>query len=117
MQTMFLCEKMYRDLPRKKTYFGPFNVIHKTDKYFTLLQNGVLNNVSINRLKTAHLPLFYTNKSLQPPTRETTEFTENVHLSSDDSSFSQSPELPDLDPIFRRSLMGHVIRSPAILDL
>ena len=43
--------------PLTKVYFGLFKVVHKTDKYFTLLQNSNFNNVSIDRLKTAHLPL------------------------------------------------------------
>ena len=98
----------------EKTYFGPFKVIYKADKYFTLLQNGVLNNVSINRLKTAHLPLFHADDSLQS---STCEATENVPLSSDDLSSLRSPQLPDLDPVFRRSRVGRVIRSPAILDV
>ena len=43
--------------PLTKVYFDPFKVVYKTDKYFTLLQNGNFNKVSINRLKTAHLHL------------------------------------------------------------
>ena len=27
--------------PLERTYFGPFKVIYKADKYFTLIQNGV----------------------------------------------------------------------------
>ena len=103
--------------PLERTYFGPFKVICKADKYFTLLQNGVLKNVSINRLKTAPLPLFQTDESLQSSTCEATESTENDQLSSDDSSSSQSPQLPHLDPVFRRSRVGRLIRPPAILDL
>ena len=84
-----------------------------------MLQNGVqylINNVSINRLKTAHLPLFHADDSLQSSTCEGTESAENVHLSSDDS-YSLQPQLPDLHPVFRRSRVGRVIRLPAILDL
>ena len=46
----------------------------------------------------------------------TCEATENVHLSSDDLSVSQLPQLPDLDPVLRRSRVGCVIRPPVILD-
>ena len=101
----------------ERTYYGPFKVFYKADKYFTLLQNGVLNNVSINRLKTAHLLLFHADDSLRSSTSEATKSTENVRLSSDDSSSSQSPQLPDSVPVFRRSRVGRVIRPPAILDL
>ena len=100
--------------PSERTYFGPFKVIYKADKYFTLLQNRVLNNVSINRLKTAHLPRFHRDDSLES---STCEATENVYLSSDGSFSSQSPQPPDVDPVFRCSRMGRVIRPPPILDL
>ena len=82
-----------------------------------MLQNGELNNVSINCLKTAHLPLFYSDESLQSSTCEAAESTKNVHLSSDGSSSPQLPQLPDMDPIFRCSRVGRVIRPPAILQL
>ena len=54
----------------------------------------------------AHLPLFQTDESLQSSTCEATEFTENVDLFSDDPSSSQSSQLPNLDPVFRRSRGG-----------
>ena len=99
MQTVFVRKDASRS-PLERTYFGPFKVIYKADKHFTLLQNGVLNNVSINRLKTAHLPLFHADDFLQSSTYEATE---KVYLCFDDSSSSRSPQLPDLDPVFRRS--------------
>ena len=86
--------------PLERTYFGSFKVIQKADKYFALLQNGVLSNISVNCLKIVHLPYFHTDKSLQSLTCEATESTGNVHFSSDDSSSLQSPEFPDLDPVF-----------------
>ena len=66
-------------------YFGLFKVTYKTDlkmtfKYFTLLQNGALNNVSINRLKSTHLPLLDTDKFVQSSTRDATELTDDVDL-------------------------------------
>ena len=82
-----------------------------------MLQNGVLNNVSTNRLKTAQLPLFHTDDSLQSSTRKTTEFTDDADLFSDDPSSAQSPQLSDVDLFFRRSKVGRVIRPPAILNL
>ena len=82
MQTMFFVRKDALRSPLERTYFGPFKVIYKADKYFTLQQNGVLDNVSINRIKTAHLPLFQADDSSQS---STCEATENVRLSFDDS--------------------------------
>jgi len=37
-------------------YSGPHKVLQRQDKYFTLAQDGKLPNVSIDRLKAAHLP-------------------------------------------------------------
>ena len=103
--------------PLERTYFGLFKVIYKADRHFTLLQNGALHNVSINCLITARFPIFCTDEFLQSSTCEAAESTENVHLSSDDSSSSKSSQLPDVDFVFRCSRVWRVIRPLAILDL
>ena len=48
-------------------YYGPHEVLEKKGKYFTILRNGVQENISIDRLKTFHEPSstnFKVNESL-----------------------------------------------------
>ena len=67
--------------PLTKVYFVPFRVGYKTDKYFTLLQNGSFNNVSIDRLKTARLPLKSENNEPLPDDLSTIQF-DNINYQS-----------------------------------
>ena len=107
--------------PFTKVYFGPFKVVYKTDKYFTLLQNGNFNNVSIDRLKTAHLPLTSENNEPLPDDLSTIQFdnTNNLddsfrlrfHSTDGDSLLSSydnhmSTATPLQENIYRRTSMA-----------
>ena len=66
-------------------YDGPYRVIKKTDKHFTIDINGRNNTVSINRLKPAHLHTdnFHPTSQTAPPTTQpcrTTHSGQHVHF-------------------------------------
>ena len=42
--------------PLERPYVGPYPVLKKSDKFFTVLINGKKDTISIDRLKTAHGP-------------------------------------------------------------
>ena len=44
-----------RRSPLQKPYDGPYKVLEKSDKFFSILKNGKSSNVSIDRLKPAFL--------------------------------------------------------------
>ena len=104
--------------------------MYRTDKYFTLLQNENFNNVSIDRLKTAHLPLTSENNEPLPDNQTPIQFDntnlENTFrlrfpltddgslLSSNDNHISK--ETPPQENIFKRTRHGRVIRPPVKLD-
>ena len=43
------------DPPLQQPYDGPFKVLHRTDKHFTLDINGRKEVITIDRLKSAHV--------------------------------------------------------------
>uniref|UniRef100_H2Y3T2 Uncharacterized protein n=1 Tax=Ciona intestinalis TaxID=7719 RepID=H2Y3T2_CIOIN len=47
--------------PLHPHYDGPFKVLDKSPKFFTLAMRGRPNTVSIDRIKVAHLPMFPSN--------------------------------------------------------
>ena len=118
--------------PLTKVYFGPFKEVYKTDKYFNLLQNENFNNLSIDRLKTAHLPLTSENNEPLADDLSTIQFDNTNNLddsfrlkfpSTDNDSLLPSNDnhisrvTPPYANIFRRTRHGRVIRSPVKLDL
>ena len=98
--------------PFERHYFGPFKVAFKSDKFFTLVQNGALNNVSINRLKTAHLPLFCSDDQ-----SEISDVQTPLNMPSSSANLHSEICSNSAEPVFRTSRIGRIIRPPAILDL
>ena len=114
-----------------KVYFGPFKVVYTTDKYFTLLQNENFNNVSIDRLKTAHLLLTSESNEPLPDDPSTIQFDntnlddsfrlrfpsidDDYLLPSNDNHISK--ETPPQENIFKRIRHGRVIRPLVKLNL
>ena len=69
--------------PLQPPYDGPFLVVKRTDKHYTVDINGRKDTVSIDRLKPAHLddnppPTIY-ESTTQPPTR-TTHSGRRIHV-------------------------------------
>ena len=52
--------------PLQPTYDGPYPVVKRTDKDFTICINGRNDTVSVDRLKPAHLDAVLTHPTLQP---------------------------------------------------
>ena len=71
--------------PLQPPYDGPYPVVKRTDKHFTININGRHDTVSVDRLKPAHLDIDNTNSTPQPapsttPPPHTTRSGRRVHF-------------------------------------
>ena len=93
--------------PLQPPYDGPFPVISRTDKHFTIALNSRNDTISIDRLKPAHLDIEYSNstsnsnttaplRAPQPPTHPT--------------------PLPQTTPTSRTTRSGRRVRFPEYLS-
>ena len=89
--------------PLQPPYDGPYPVVKRTDKHFTVNINGRNETVSIDRLKPAHLDTEYQTTELSPETTCTTP--QPPHS-------TQSPP----QPIARTTHSGRRVRFPAYLS-
>ena len=83
--------------PLQPPYRGPFEVIRRTDKFFTIDINGKRENVSVDRLKPAFL-------------EDQSKCDQSTSLSTDPpASSSSTPNLPET----RKTRSGRHVRWPA----
>lgn len=73
--------------PLQRPYDGPFRVVSTSPKYFTLDINGQLQNISVDRLKTAYVPTngyqsLGTNSEDDVPTPSTSELPPSTRTRS-----------------------------------
>ncbi|CAK8686304.1 unnamed protein product [Clavelina lepadiformis] len=85
----------------QRPYSGPYTVIDRQEKFFTIDLNSRIDNISINRLKAGHIPVpnsaesFLTNTSSQ---NNSCNDDENLILQSD-LPFSVAEEEIDSHPV------------------
>ncbi|CAK8671043.1 unnamed protein product [Clavelina lepadiformis] len=85
----------------QRPYSGPYSVIDRQEKFFTIDLNSRIDNISINRLKAGHIPVpnpaesFLTNTSSQ---NNSCHDDENLILQSD-LPFSIAEEEIDSHPV------------------
>ena len=93
--------------PLQPPYRGPYKVLNRADKYYTLDINGHKETVSIDRLKSAHLE--NTTLDLITPSIPTSEQLNSQSSSSSTTSTDGSPTI--------RTRSGRHVRFPSQLDL
>ena len=82
--------------PLQPPYTGPYKVIARKDKYFTIVVNGKEQNISIDRLKPAHLD---------------TDITPTVTAKI--PSKQDTPQVPPIQPSpSRKTGSGRTVRFP-----
>nr|XP_054757548.1 uncharacterized protein LOC129263671 [Lytechinus pictus] len=94
--------------PLQPPYRGPFRVIRRTDKYFTIDYNGKHENVSVDRLKPAFIEQEATAPSFHhqdPP--------DQVHQQSNSTDLAGDPDDKHMPPEIRKTRSGRHVRFPA----
>ena len=92
--------------PLQRPYDGPYRVLNKSDKYFTLDVKGRTETVSIDRLKAAHVTQLATHKESNP-----------VHCPMDPPSSISRPAAkssltPSIDNPITSTRSGRIPRRP-----
>ena len=79
---MFSSDTMLSEKSLQPPYDGPYPVVKRTDKYFTININGRNDTVSIDRLKPAHIDSDDVYPNTQTPTTpsQTTRSGRRVHF-------------------------------------
>ena len=102
----------------QRPYDGPYKVLQRTDKYFKINLNGIVDNVSIDRLKPAilfsdfekHIPSVNRTKKLQHSTKYP-QLKHKMHLHfTDHSQDNRKPSA--IFSTGRITQKGRVIREP-----
>lgn len=93
--------------PLQPPYRGPYKVLNRADKYYTLDINGHKETVSIDHLKSVHLE--NTTLDLITPSIPTSEQLNSQSSSSSTTSTDGSPTI--------RTRSGRHVRFPSRLDL
>lgn len=94
--------------PLQPPYNGPFPVLKRTDKFFTIDRNGKHENVSVDRLKPAFLE---TDCAIPKPAKDPTTRTAAPPPSTEITPESSSPVNVNREP--RKTRSGRHVRWPA----
>nr|XP_054761143.1 uncharacterized protein LOC129267455 [Lytechinus pictus] len=93
--------------PLQPPYRGPFRVIRRTDKYFTIDYNGKHENVSVDRLK----PAFIEQEATTPFHHQ--DPPDQVHQQSNSTDLAGDPDDKHMPPEIRKTRSGRNVRFPA----
>eukprot|EP00794_Sanderia_malayensis_P014554 gene14554-biopygen11658 len=94
--------------PLQAPYDGPYKVLHRTDKHFSLDIKGKPNTVSIDRLKVAHLDTAYLPLTSPPPL-----LSENAPLTTASTEPQPPPQqLPAQPSLQRTTRSGRHVHFP-----